>query len=375
MFISISAFVFGQNMQVQNMVNYLRNKDFVKAKESADAAAVHESTKGSAKMWKYRGDVYKAIYSDTSKLVRDIDGEAEEKALDAFTNCLKIDKDNNVYKDDVKGLIVMASAATKRKANFYTYNKQYDKALYCYDLMESALPFDFDQGMKRQNITKEKIMFEKFEMYKAAGNKDKTKEYANKLMDIKYKDPKIYMDMVKLSLLDKDTASALNYIEKGKVLFEDNMSLIGNEIDIYMARKKTDVLRDKLIGAIEIAPDNEILHIVLADIYRKTGKMDEAEKEYAKALELRPDSEPANYNMAVMYYSQAKEWNDKLNALPLKDPKTKEYETKSNEYFKKAVGYFETSYELSKDKDPNTKKIIRQISLRLGDTAKAEKYK
>lgn len=362
-------------MQVQNMVNYLRNKDFVKAKESADAAAVHESTKGSAKMWKYRGDVYKAIYSDTSKLVRDIDGEAEEKALDAFTNCLKIDKDNNVYKDDVKGLIVMASAATKRKANFYTYNKQYDKALYCYDLMESALPFDFDQGMKRQNITKEKILFEKFEMYKAAGNKDKTKEYANKLMDIKYKDPKIYMDMVKLSLLDKDTASALNYIEKGKVLFEDNMSLIGNEIDIYMARKKTDVLRDKLIGAIEIAPDNEILHIVLADIYRKTGKMDEAEKEYAKALELRPDSEPANYNMAVMYYSQAKEWNDKLNALPLKDPKTKEYETKSNEYFKKAVGYFETSYELSKDKDPNTKKIIRQISLRLGDTAKAEKYK
>ncbi len=375
LFISISAFVFGQNMQVQNMVNYLRNKDFVKAKESADAAAVHESTKGSAKMWKYRGDVYKAIYSDTSKLVRDIDGEAEEKALDAFTNCLKIDKDNNVYKDDVKGLIVMASAATKRKANFYTYNKQYDKALYCYDLMESALPFDFDQGMKRQNITKEKIMFEKFEMYKAAANKDKTKEYANKLMDIKYKDPKIYLDMVKLSLLDKDTTSALSYIEKGKVLFEDNMSLIGTEIDIYMARKKTDVLSDKLKGAIEIAPDNEILHIVLADIYRKTGKMDEAEKEYAKALELRPDSEPANYNMAVMYYSQAKEWNDKLNALPLKDPKTKEYETKSNEYFKKAVGYFETSYELSKDKDPNTKKLIRQISMRLGDTAKAEKYK
>jgi tetratricopeptide (TPR) repeat protein len=373
LFLSFTTLFFGQNMQVQNMANYLRNKDFVKAKESADAAAVHETTKNSAKMWMYRGNVYKAIYADTSKLVRDVDTEAEEKALEAYTNCLKLDKESNIYKDDVKGPIVQAAAATKRKASIYTFNKQYEKALHCYDLLENALPFDFDQGMKRQNVTKEKIMFEKFEMYKMAANKEKTKEYAGKLMEIKYKDPKIYTDMVKLSLLDKDTAEALSYIEKGKLMFEDNMSLIGTEIDIYMARKKTDVLKDKLKAAIDIAPDNEVLHLVLADIYRRTGKFEDAEKEYMKALELKPDYEPASYNLGVLYYSAAKEWNDKLNALPLKDPKTKEYEAKSNDYFKKAVGYFETSYEATKD--ANTKKLLRQITLRLGDTEKAEKYK
>ena len=275
--------------------------------------------------------------------------------------------------ENVKGNIVAAAAATKRKANFYSYNKEYDKALHCYDLLEQAIPYDFNQGMKRQNITIEKLMFEKFEMYKSSGNKEKTKEYAGKLMDIKYKDVKIYLDMVKISLLDKDTASALTYIEKGKLMFEDNMSLVGTEIDIYMARKKTDVLKDKLKAAIDIAPDNEVLHVVLADVYRKTGKFEEAEKEYLKALELKSDYEPANYNLGVLYYSQAKEWNDKLNALPMKDPKTKEYETKSNDYFKKSVGYFETSYEATKD--ANTKKILRQITLRLGDTEKAEKYK
>ena len=151
------------------------------------------------------------------------------------------------------------------------------------------------------------------------------------------------------------------------------MSLIGTEIDIYMARKKTDVLKDKLKAAIEVAPDNEVLHMVLADIYRKTGKFEDAEKEYMKSLELKPDYEPANYNLGVLYYSAAKEWNDKLNSLPLKDPKTKDYETKSNDYFKKAVGYFETSFEVTKDS--NTKRILRQITLRLGDTVKAEKYK
>lgn len=377
LFILLVTGLFAQNMQVQNMSNYLRNKDYAKAKEAADAAAVHESTKTSAKMWMYRGNVYKAIYADTSKKVRDIDPMAEEKALDAYINCMKYDKDN-IYKDNnnednIKGSLVSAAAATKRKAGFYVYNKEYDKALYCYDLLEQALPYDFDQGMKRQNITKEKIMYEKFELYKSAGNKEKTKEFANKLMDMKYKDPKIYTDMVKLSLLDKDTSSALNYIEKGKQMFEDNMSLIGTEIDIYMARKKTDVLAGKLKSAIELAPDNEVLHIVLADIYRKTGKFEDAEKEYQKALEIRPDSEPANYNLGVLYYSAGKEWNDKLNALPLKDPKTKEYEAKSNEYFKKSVGYFEASYDVTKD--AATKKILRQITLRLGDTEKAEKYK
>jgi len=379
LFIAITSFAFAQSIQVQNMNNYLRNKEYQKAKESADAAAMHESTKNSAKMWMLRGNVYKAIYADTSKRIRDIDSEAEEKALDAYINCFKFDKDNiykdNVNNDNVKSNIVSAASATKRKAGFYAYNKEYDKALKCYDLLEQALPYDFDQGMKRQNITKEKIMFEKFEMYKSAGNKGKTVEYAGKLMDLKYKDVKIYTDMVRISLTDKDTVAALSYIEKGKLLFEDNMSLVGSEIDIYLARKKTDVLKDKLKAAIEISPDNELLHLVLADVYRKTGKFEDAEKEYLKAIELRSDSEPANYNLAVLYYTAAKEWNDKLNALPMKDPKTKEYETKSNEYFKKAVVYFEASYDLSKDKDPNTKKLLRQISLRLGDTARADKYK
>jgi tetratricopeptide (TPR) repeat protein len=372
LFVAMTFAGWSQNIQIQNMANYLRNKDYQKAKESADAAAQHESTKNSAKMWMYRGNVYKAIYADTSKKVRDIDPEAEEKALEAYINCLKNDN-NNVYKDDVKGNLVMSASATKRKAGFYAYNKEFDKALRCYDLLEQALPYDFDQGMKRQNITQDKLVFEKFSMYQSAPNKEKTIEYANKLIDMKYKDVKIYTDMVKLSLIDKDTAAALSYIEKGRALFEDNMSLIGTEIDIYMARKKTDVLIDKLKTAMEVAPDNELLHVVLADIYRRTGKVEEAEKEYLKAIELKPESEPANYNLAVLYYSNAKDWNDKLNALPMKDPKIKDYETKSNDYFKKSVGYFETSYEITKD--ANTKKILRQITLRLGDMEKAEKYK
>jgi hypothetical protein len=67
------------------------------------------------------------------------------------------------------------------------------------------LPYDFDQGMKRANITKEKLMYYKFDMYKYAANKEKTfEEYADKLIALNTK-TKIYTDMIKLSLIDRDT--------------------------------------------------------------------------------------------------------------------------------------------------------------------------
>jgi tetratricopeptide (TPR) repeat protein len=368
----ISTIAFSQSIQVQNMVNYLRNKDLVNAKVSADAAAVNESTKSTAKMWLYRGDVYRAIYSDTSARVRKIDSEAEEKALEAYINCMKNDKDL-IYKDQVKGILIGSTAAVSNKANYYARNKEYDKALTCYDLLEASLPYDFDGGIKRNNISREKLLYYKFDMYQYAGNKEKTKEFADKLIAIKYKDPKIYTGMVALSLNNNDTAAALSYIEQGKSMFEDNTELITTELAIYIKRDQTNILRDRLIKAIEVSPDNETLHFVLANIYQGTNQIVDAEKEYLKAIELKSDYVSAIYNIGVLYYNEGKEWNTKLNALPLKDPKTKEYETKSNENFKKAVGYLETSFELTKD--PQTKKILRPLCLRLGETEKAEKYK
>lgn len=368
-----ATIVAAQSNQVQNAANYLRNKEYDKAKAAADAASVHESTKNNAKLWMYRGKIYQEIYFSESEAVRKLDPEAEEKALESYIACLKNDK-SNVYKDEVKGPIVQASAAVSNKANAYRINKEFDKAVKCYDLMEEALPYDFDQGMKRNNITKEKLMYNKFEMYKSVPNKEKTLEYANKLIDMKYKEPRIYTDMVKLSLLDKDTTKALEYIGKGKLMFEDNMELVNQEINIYLARNKTDELKTKLTNAIELSPDNEVLHVILANIYQKTNENDKAEAEYVKALDLKPDYEIANYNLGVMYFNMGNEWNDKLGALPPKETaKAKEYEGKANDYFRKAVANFEKSYEVSPDKA--TKQQLRKLFLRLGETEKADKYK
>lgn len=374
--VSLTAISFSQSNQVQNASNYLRNKEFDKAKASADAAAVHESTMNNPKLWKYRGQIYQEIYFSKEPAIKNLDAEAEEKALESYINCFKNDKDKFYSTEDggVKGLIVQATAAVSNKANAYKINKEFDKALYCYELLEQALPFDFDQGMKRANITKEKLMYNKFETYRVAANKNKMVEYAEKLISVKYKEPKIYTDMVKICMVDRDTVKALEYIGKGKLMFEDNMELVNQEINIYLARKKTNELKDKLTNAIELSPDNEILHAILATVYQKTNENDKAEAEYLKAIEIKPDYDLANYNLGVMYFNLGNEWNAKLGDLPPKETaKAKEYEGKANEYFKKAVVNFEKSYEVSPDKA--TKQQLFRLFTRLGETEKAAKYK
>lgn len=370
---AVTTITMAQSNQVLNSYNYLKSKEYDKAKIATDAAANHESTKGSAKMWMYRGEVYRAIYEDKDEKVRNIDMEAEEKALDAYINCLKIDAKENIYKDQVKGPIVLAASATNRKASWYAGNKDYEKALKCYELVESALPYDFDQGMKRANITKEKLLYNRYEMYARANDIPKMQEYADKLIAINYKEPKIYIYMTQIMLGVKDTAKALSYIEKGKAVFDDNMDLTNLEINIYLAQGKSNQLVEKLQTAIQ-ANDNEVLHAILANIYTKKGELDKAEQEYLKSLEIKPDYEVANYNLGVVYFNKGNDWNKKAGDLPPKEAaKAKEYDAKAAEEWKKAVTYLEKSYEVSPDKA--TKQRLFQLLNKLGETEKAAKYK
>jgi predicted Zn-dependent protease len=374
--LGLLVFVLGasaQNIQVQNMVNYLRNKDYPKAMAAADAASTHESTINSAKMWKYRGDVYKAVY-DTS--ARDqLDKEAEEKALAAYIRCLELDKGKDVYKDDVKGSLANAAATTRKKITYYKYEtKEYDKAIAACDLLEKAIPFDFVGNIKRNNITKEKMMYEKFDLYRLAGKQDKMKEMADQLIAMNYKEPKLFTEMMAVSLRNKDTAQALGYIEKGKVLFEDNMDLVGTEIDIYLSRRRTDVLKDRLNKAIELDPENDVLYSVLGQVYDKTGDPANAEKNYLKAAELKPESETVNYRLGAFYFNSGAEYNKKLKDLGPKDmAKADEIEKKVKEQFTKAAPYLEKAYAL-KPEEAYRQRLF-QVHTRLGNTDKAALYR
>ena len=370
--LSVAVTAESQNIQVQNMSNYLRSKDYAKAKASADAAAEHESTKSSAKTWMWRAKVYRAIAADSS--LNALDPTAAEKALVACMTCLKLDKGKDIYLKDIRDDFGWSAVAARNKAYIYRDRKQFEEASKIYNLLDEALEFENAANLKGNSITKEANMYERFQMYRESGDAAKQKEAADKLIDMNFKNEKLYMGMVKSSLDNKDTASALNYIEKGRKIYPENMFLVGTEIDIYLARKNTQALKDKLAAAIAIDPKNDVLYTVLAQVYEKDNDMANAEKNYLKALEMKPESETNNYNLGKLYFNSGNDYNRKLNDLkPGETAKIKEFEGKVKENFTKAVPYLEKAYSINPD--PAYKQRLRQLHARLGETEKAMKYK
>lgn len=369
-----TASSFSQNIQVQNSYMYLQEKRYDKAKAAADASVVHEKTSGVPKAWLHRGQVYQAIYQDTSRKVNELDAEAEEKAVASFVKCLQLDK-TGVYKNEVKGgLATSASGLLNKIEKYYMPTNQFDKAAAACEILKTALPYDFDELFKRRNITAENILYIQYRNYYSAGNVAKTKELGDQLIAINFKMPLIYTSMAKTMLSQKDTTAALSYLDKGLVLFEDNMDLLTLQIDILMLQKKNDLLKQKLKTALEINPDSDVLHAVLANLYGKLGETDNAEKEYLAAIEINPKNEFAQFNLGAMYFNAGNEWNKKYNDLSAKETaKMKEYEAKSDNYFKKAIVNFEAYYKLKPD--DAVKQRLRQLYTRLGETEKANQYK
>lgn len=365
--------VTAQSNQVQNAFNYLKNKELDKAKASADAASINASTSNSAKLWMYRGKIYTAISDSKDPAVKSIDPNSQEKALESYITCLKFDKGNDIYKEEVKNLLLQSCYAVGVKAKALKDNKEYDKSIALVNLIEEAIPYDYDQLLKGNNITKETLLFGKYKTYLAAGNKELASQSVEKLIEMKYKDPYLYLDMSKLSLEVKDTAKALSYIERGRAIFGDNSELLTAEINIYLAQGKISILKDKLIKATELAPNNEVLQCVLANVYNSSKDQEKAIEHYKKSLAIKPMYEIANYNLGVIYFGRGKEWMDKVNALPLKEEaKAKDYEAKAKVEFKSATEYLEKSYEISPDK--RTKQTLFQLFTRLGEPEKAAKY-
>lgn len=370
---SIATTISAQSNQVQNAYNYFKNKEYDKAKVSADAASAHESTKGSAKTWLYRGKIYKAIAESKDSTVKMLDANAEEKALESYITCLSLDKGKDVYKDEAKTPLVQSAYAVNQKAKFLQSQKEYDKALALYNMVETAAPYDFDGSLKANGITSESTLLAKAKLHSAAGNKDLAKDAMIKLMDKGYKDAAVYNEMSRLALADKDTVKALSYLEKGRTALPDNVDLLNSEINIYLAQGKISVLKDKVNSAIALNPKNEALHVVLANIYNSNKEEDKAIESYKSALAINPKYEIANYNLGVMYFTRGKVWMDKVNALSLKEEaKAKEYEANAKVEFKSATEYLEKSYELAPDN--KTKQTLFQLFTRLGETEKAAKY-
>jgi tetratricopeptide (TPR) repeat protein len=372
--------LFTNNISAQkhNIVNAsiaLRNEEYVDAKKYIDEAYETESTSNDAKMWNYRSQIYLQIALKQA----DLDENAVFKATEAHLKCLQTDKKGRVIvrkwtaKEDVLAGIVQCGYKLFNKAIEEYNSGNYKSSLKHYSTIFEIIPFDTEDQLKRGNITRETILYNSFFSAKKMKNNVKSKELLQKLIDINFNDPAIFVQMSNIFIEEGKTDKALEYLALGRESFDEDQGLINTEINLYIQLGRTSELIGKLGEAIALDEENELLYFNRGTIYDQEGDIDNAKKDYLTALELNPSAFGANYNLGALYFNQGVETKNKANATS-NNSLYKKLNKDAEAVFAKALPYLETAHNLNSE-DKNTLLSLKQLYYLDGAYAKSEEMK
>ena len=364
--------------QKHNIVNAsiaLKNENFSDAKKYIDEAYSNESTSNSAKMWNYRAPIYLQIAIKDSEL----DNDAILKATEAHIKCLQEDKKGRVIvrkwtnKEDIISGVVNCAYKLFNLAIEEFNAANYERAIQLYTAIFDIIPFDEENQLKRGNISKETILFNSFFASKKMNDNVKSKDLLQQLIDMNFNEPSIFIHMSNIFIEEGNTDQAINYLNLGRDMFEDDQSLINTEINLYIQLGRTTELIAKLSEAIELDPENDLLYFNRATMYDQKGDFVNAENDYLISLELNKSSFGANYNLGALYFNAGVETNNKANNTS-NNTTYKKLKSQADNSFSKALPFLEMAFDLD-NKDKNTLLSLKQLYYLNGDYKKSELMK
>ena len=371
----ITTLTFAQSHNVVNASIALRNEEFVDAKKYIDEAYKTESTANDAKMWNYRSQIYLEIALKEAEL----DADAVFKATEAHLKCLQTDKKGRIIvrkwtaKEDVLAGTIQCGYKLFNNA-IEEYNAEnYKSSLKHYDAIFKIIPIDTEDQLKRGNITRETILYNSFFASNKMKDNSKSKELLQKLIDINFNEPAIFVHMSSILIEEGETDKALEYLALGRESFEEDQGLINTEINLYIQLGRTTELIGKLGEAIALDEENELLYFNRGTIYDQEGDIENAEKDYLTALELNPSAFGANYNLGALYFNQGVETKNKANATSDNSLYSK-LNKEADAVFAKALPYLEAAHIINTE-DKNTLLSLKQLYYLNNDYVKSEEMK
>jgi Tfp pilus assembly protein PilF len=425
---ALSFSAVAQKTNVENAAIYLRNLEMEDAKKAIDQAATHPDTKDDPKMWFYRAAIYDTIYRnpDYTPLRQNV----EENLVVACLQCLKTDAKKRYEYYCGYAVINGAFAAYNKAIEFYQ-KKDAANASKFFQYVIDVMPYDKNKDLIKNNINEKSITLTMADLSLKTENYDEAKKHLKKLIDMRYQDPIVYLLMANIHYIQGDTATGLSFTEQGRAEFKSDKDLINQELNIYLAQGKQQVLLNKLNEALEITPDNAVLLFVRGTIYdnysatnsrnaklyrdsaavmnkrakaqtvpanktrmeqiarnlnkaadsmtvEKNKYIGLAEADYTRAVENNSDYLDAYYNLGAVTVKKTDEIVEKMNAVT--GATQAEYDKKWNALKKDqdailmiAVGHFEKALAIAdnmKEDTPDNKKFKNANLRELYDTLK-----
>ncbi len=225
-----------------------------------------------------------------------------------------------------------------------------------------------------------------------ADKKQESIPFLNSLIESKYENPYIY-DLLYNAYIESDNAKAVSYLETGRKLYPEDVSLLFTEINHYLREGKMDELTGKLKLAIEKEPTNKSLYLTLGNVYDNlfqkaleakdnTGSetnFNLALEHYNKALSIDPGYTDAIYSIGALYYNKAAVYTQELSKLADDYSKEglKKYDAlkeKVNAEFDKALPYFQDAERIDPN-DQNTLIALKEIYARKNNLELSNEFK
>jgi tetratricopeptide (TPR) repeat protein len=357
--------VMAQRSNVESAAIYLRNGEIEDAKKTIDLAIVHPETKADPKAWFYYVSILDTIYRNP----------AYENLMDAnladnfYTGCIKcIETDvKKRYEYYCKDQAILNSAFMCFNKGISAYEqKDYKSAIKFYEIVLSIIPYDKNEDLKKNKLSEKNLYLYMALSAMQSSDNVKSKIYLKKLMDLKYDDPVIYMQMANIYLEEKDTTSAIQFIEQGRTNYPNQKDLINQELNIYMSMGKQDVLLEKLNAAIEINSDDATLLFVRGSVYdnyaNDLNKKRRILKEQINNAKKKAQTEKVPAKKLV-FVNNAASLQKEYDGLGLR---ANEYAIKAEEDYKKVVEfnpeYIDAFYNLGALTNNKTTIIVEKMN-------------
>ena len=345
---------------VVSAYNANQDGDYLKAAEFIDQAILDEKANVKEKTWRYRGNIYTNLASDSALYAQVPD--ALEKAAASFVKADELDLKQR-YSSERMADIARGAAIAGNSGISYFNSGVYGRAG---ELFVTASEMTMMLGaVDTMAIFNSALCFEKASMY------DRAVDQYMMCGGYGYQVPDVFLFAANIQKMEGDTAKALTTLQSARQDFPREQALIIEELNIYLVAGQFELAKENLMLAAEQDPTNEILWFSLGSVYDNLGMQDEAVDAYTKSLGIKADYFDANYNLGALYFNKAvqmvNEANDMWKPRMSKDEATKqkELEDGGKAMFSTALPYLEKALDVEPE-DRETLRSLRDIYARIG---------
>jgi tetratricopeptide (TPR) repeat protein len=361
---------FSQSAQVVSAWNYVKYGQFEEAKNAINQASVDAKTSTWPKTWFYRGNIYLAIYGDTT--FRKNNPSALTEAITSYKKAMEINPKNE-FKDQILAGIQEAALNSFNEGVAPYNSKNYQVA---YDAFRQAADvYSYINKTFNLNVVDTTATLYAANAATKLKKYDEAKALYQGLLDKNISRPDIYANLGEMYLGMNDTAKAISTISEGAAKFPNDKSLMIQELNLYLFTQKHDEAIEKLRVAIEKEPKFTALYVQLANIYEMKKDTANARKTYEQAITLEPENFDATYRLGAFFYNQAVEVNNQMNKLDLNAQKQYDVlKVQRDALFKKSLPYLEKAHNMEA-KDMDTMIALKELYARLNMNDKLESIK